>query len=61
MNQFERISGFHLSLGKKHNIYRKKLHKDEVQRYHIDVFPHVKEIYMDDELIFDSEKHFIVE
>lgn len=60
VNQFERISWFHLSLWKKHNIYRKKLHKDIIQRYHIDIFPNVKEIYIDDELIFDSEKHFIV-
>lgn len=60
VNQFERISGFHLSLGKKHNIYRKKLHKDVVQKYHIDIFPHVSQIFMDDELIFDSERHFMV-
>ncbi len=60
VNQFERISGFHLSLWKKHNIYRKKLYKDVVQKYHIDIFPNVKEIYIDDELVFDNEKHFIV-
>lgn len=60
VNQFERISGFHLSLWKKHNIYRKKFHKDIVQRYHIDIFPEVSQIYIDDELIFDSEKHFLV-
>lgn len=60
VNQFERISGFHVSLWKKHNIYRKKFNKDVVQKYHIDVFPNVKEIYIDDELIFDSDKHFII-
>ena len=60
VNQFERISGFHLSLGKKHNIYRKKLHKDVVQRYHIDIFPNVAQIFIDEELIFESEKHFLV-
>lgn len=61
VNQFERISGFHLSLGKKHNIYRKKFHKDVVQKYHIDIFPHVSQIFIDDELIFDSERHFMVD
>lgn len=60
VNPFERLSGFHLSLGKKHNIYRKKLPKNVVQRYHIDIFPDVSEIYIDDELIFDSENHYSV-
>lgn len=58
VNAFERMSGFHISLWKKHNIYRKKLHKDIVQRYHIDIFPDVSQIYIDDALIFDCEKHF---
>jgi hypothetical protein len=35
---FERQTGFHVSLGKKHMVYRKKLHKNVIQRYHIDVF-----------------------
>lgn len=61
VNQFERISWFHLSLWKKHNIYRKKLHKDIVQRYHIDIFPEVSQIYIDDELIFDKDKHFLID
>lgn len=60
VNPFERLSGFHLSLGKKHNIYRKKLKSNIVQRYHIDVFPAVSEIYIDDELIFDSESHYAI-
>lgn len=35
---FERQAGFHVSVGKKHNIYRKKFPKDVIQRYHIDIF-----------------------
>lgn len=35
---FERNVGFHVSVGKKHQVYRKKIHKDIVQRYHIDIF-----------------------
>lgn len=35
---FERQAGFHISVGKKHNIYRKKFPKDVIQRYHIDIF-----------------------
>ena len=38
INFYERKIGIHLSLGKKHGIYGKKLPKTEVQRFHIDVF-----------------------
>jgi hypothetical protein len=38
INYHERKLGIHLSLGKKHGIYAKKLPKTEVQRFHIDVF-----------------------
>lgn len=54
VNAFERMAWFHISIGKKHNIYRKKLHKDIIQRFHIDIFPQVSQIYCDDELIFDN-------
>jgi hypothetical protein len=59
VNAFERMAWFHMSLWKKHNIYRKKLHKDIVQRYHIDIFPYVEQIYIDDELIFSEWKYVI--
>jgi aminopeptidase len=59
VNPFERYEGFHLSLGKKHNIYRKKLHKDVVQRYHIDIFPEFSEIKVDWELIY-KDWRFVV-
>ncbi|HID91652.1 TPA: hypothetical protein EYP45_00825 [Candidatus Peregrinibacteria bacterium] len=35
---FERQAGFHISLGKKHAIYRSKFGKEIVQRYHMDIF-----------------------
>jgi aminopeptidase len=38
INFHERKLWVHLSLGKKHGIYGKKLPKSEVQRFHIDVF-----------------------
>lgn len=41
---FERQAGFHVSVGKKHNIYRKKFHKKIVQRYHIDIFADMKKM-----------------
>lgn len=61
VNAFERMAWFHLSLGKKHGVYRKKMSKDIVQRYHIDIFPDVEKIFVDDKLIFEKGKHFVYE
>lgn len=44
VNFHERKHGVHLSLGKKHGIYGKKLPKDMLQRYHIDVFIHLDRV-----------------
>ncbi len=54
---YERVTGFHMSLGKKHQIYRKKIHKSVAQRYHIDIFPHVDTIHIDGKLIFENEQY----
>jgi len=59
VNFFERKAWFHVSLWKKHQIYRKKLHKSIVQRYHIDIFPDIKEIYIWDKKIFENNKYII--
>jgi len=59
VNAFERKAGFHISMWKKHGIYRKKLHRKVNQRFHIDVFPDVKEIYFGDVLVF-SEGKFVI-
>lgn len=59
VNAFERKAWFHFSMWKKHGIYRKKLHRKVVQRYHIDVFPDIKEIYFDDILVFTDNKYVI--
>jgi hypothetical protein len=59
VNAFERKAGFHISMWKKHGIYRKKLHRKVNQRFHIDVFPDVKEIYFDEILVF-SEGKFVI-
>ncbi len=52
VNHFERMAGFHLSLGKKHNIYREKISAKITQRYHVDVFADLKEIRVNGEAIF---------
>lgn len=59
VNAYERIAWFHLSLWKKHQIYRSKMHKSVVQRYHIDIFPDIKQIFIDDTLVFENEKFVI--
>lgn len=59
VNAYERIAWFHLSLWKKHQIYRSKMHKSVVQRYHIDIFPDIKEIFIDDKLVFIKDKFVI--
>ena len=54
INFYERKIGVHLSLGKKHWIYGKKLPKTMLQRYHIDVFLELGEVYMGDTCIFKN-------
>lgn len=56
VNAFERLEWFHLSIWKKHNIYRKKLNKDVIQRYHIDIFPSVEKIILDNSIIYENNK-----
>lgn len=59
VNAFERIAWFHMSLWKKHWIYRKKFPRKVTQRYHIDIFSDTDKIYFDDKLIFENEKYII--
>jgi aminopeptidase len=54
VSAFERMAGFHISLGKKHPIYRKKLAKSVVQRYHMDVFADLDQILVDSELVYQK-------
>ncbi len=59
INFHERKVGVHLSLGKKHGIYGKKLPKTELQRFHIDVFIALGKVYINDEKIFEDNKWII--
>ena len=59
INAFERISGFHMSIWKKHQIYRKKFHRKITQRYHIDIFPDINYVKFDDKIIFEGWKYVI--
>jgi aminopeptidase len=59
INFHERKLGVHLSLGKKHGIYGKKLPKTEVQRFHIDVFIALNSVYVGQKNIFSNGKWII--
>ncbi len=60
VNAFERQLGVHLSIGKKHGIFGKKLPKDELQKYHIDIFLSVSNIQIGEQLLtLDREKILI--
>ena len=58
---FERIAGLHLSLGWKHGAYLKKFKKQKelVQRYHVDIYPSTKRIWLNDTLIFENGQFVI--
>ncbi len=56
INFQERKLGVHLSLGKKHGIYGKKLPKTELQRFHIDVFVALKWVTIGGKEIFHENK-----
>jgi aminopeptidase len=59
INFHERKTGIHLSLGKKHGIYGKKLPKTEVQRFHIDVFIALRAVYVDDKRVFEEGRWIV--
>ena len=52
INFYERKIGVHLSLGKKHGIYGKKLPKTMIQRFHIDVFIATEWVYIGEQKIY---------
>jgi len=59
VNAYERVAWFHMSLWKKHQIYRKKLNKKTTQRFHIDIFPDIKEIYIGNNLVYKNDTYII--
>jgi aminopeptidase len=59
INFYERKTGVHLSLGKKHGIYGKKLPKTELQRFHIDVFIAVEAVYFGEQKVFENNSWII--
>lgn len=58
---FERVTGLHLSLGMKHGVYQKKFKKNKEinQRFHIDIYPDVYKIWIDDQLIYQDGYYLV--
>ena len=54
---FERFAGVHFSLGLKHAMYRKKMDKKILQKYHIDIFCKVERITMGETKVFEKGKY----
>ncbi len=49
---FERVLGMHLSLGEKHSIFKKEGMTTNKTKFHIDIFPVVDYVFVDDKLLF---------
>lgn len=54
---FERFAGMHFSLGLKHAMYGKKLGRKVYQKYHIDIFCKVKNVFIGDTQIINDGKY----
>jgi aminopeptidase len=59
INFYERKTGIHLSLWKKHGIYGKKLPKTEMQRFHIDVFVALDMVFIDEKPVFENGRWIV--
>ena len=58
VSAYERVAGPHVSLGLKHDVYREKI-ENRMQRFHIDIFPDVDKILLDEEVIYADGKYII--
>ncbi|MDO8510641.1 MAG: hypothetical protein Q7S55_00590 [Nanoarchaeota archaeon] len=54
---FERFAGMHFSLGLKHAMYAKKLGKKVYQKYHIDIFCKVNNVFIGDTQIMKEGEY----
>lgn len=55
---FERFAGMHFSLGLKHAMYGKKLGRKIYQKYHIDIFCKVKNVFIGDTQIMEEGAYY---
>lgn len=64
VSSYERLVGVHFSLGMKHGIYQKKLYpkygRKFYQRYHIDVFLDLSEVFIDNIKVYSQGKGWLI-
>jgi hypothetical protein len=53
---FERQAGFHISLGRKHTVFKKSGISPKRSRFHIDVFIDLDEIQMGKKIVFKNDQ-----
>lgn len=56
---FERILGLHLSLGEKHSVYKKVGITTHKTKFHVDLFPLVERVYVDDTLLYENGAYLV--
>lgn len=56
---FERFCGMHFSLGLKHDMYRKKMDKKILQKFHIDIFCKIDRVFVGDVKVFENGTYCI--
>lgn len=56
---FERFCGLHFSLGLKHDMYRKKMDKKILQRFHVDIFCNVDRAFIGNKKIFENGEYVL--
>ena len=56
---FERFCGMHFSLGLKHTMYRRKISRKILQKYHVDIFCLVEMVFIGDVLIFEKGNYLV--
>ncbi len=56
---FERFCGMHFSLGLKHAMYRKKISKKVLQKYHLDIFCLVRRVFIGETKVFEDGKYCV--
>lgn len=54
VGSYERMCGVHLSIGKKHTIYKKDGFPKRQSKYHVDVFADVTRVTIDGETVFEG-------
>jgi leucyl aminopeptidase (aminopeptidase T) len=59
VGSYERMCGVHMSIGKKHTIYKKEGFPKRSSKYHVDVFVDVTTVKIDDVVVFENGGYIV--